>query len=147
MFIESAKHSQNEKIFHPSSQSFEREWFTTMRLWNLKRAHIVDLYMISIVYFDWNIYCFPNEFWTRARSPWRKKFELTLMDGALYKTWEMKHVRHSLLGNASERIQRSFLECGVVAIDISWNFYYLIFLLLSNVSVYERMTQRVESSF
>lgn len=63
------------------AQHWKREWFTTMRLWNLKRAHIDDLYMISIVYFDWNIYCFPNEFWTRAHAT-KEIFRLdVVMDG------------------------------------------------------------------
>lgn len=39
-----------KKIFYRLARALKWEWFTTIRLWNLKRAHIDDLYMISFVY-------------------------------------------------------------------------------------------------
>lgn len=76
-----------------------------MRLWNSKRAHIDDLYMISIVYFDWNIYCFNNEIWARASLTVVKEIWLDVMDG-------LGCIRHEAMREKHEKRNENLLECG-----------------------------------
>jgi len=72
--------AENEKLyFSPRlAGALKREWFTTMRLWNLKRAHI------SMIY-TWFLLCILIEIFIALRA----KFELALTSGERNSTWRL----------------------------------------------------------